>query len=115
MGATSVTGVGNGPAFNNKGPHNGRDVYVPLLSPHVVTAGTITLSGTTGTVTFPVALTGDKSKYAVVATPATGTTAPAIAKTNDSDGNFASFTITGGSGVVHDYIVCTSGVPFTSN
>ena len=112
MGATSVTGVGHGSAHNNKGPHNGRNVYVPLLSPHVVTAGMITLDGTTGVVTFPEPLAGSHANYAVIVTPATGSTAPAVAKHNDSDTNFDYFTITGGSGVVHNYAVITCGQPF---
>jgi len=115
MGATSVTGVGKGAAFNNKGPHNGRDQYVPLLSPHVVACGFADLSGTTLTVTFPTALTGSGAtsagKYAVMLTNAeANTTVPQVtALTNDSDGNFASFQVTNASGKNVFWMVVTQG------
>jgi hypothetical protein len=110
MSATSVTGKGLG-AAKHKGPKNGRNNFVPLLSPRVITAGVVTLSGGTATVTFPAPLTGDHTKYAVVVTAASGSTLPVVAKTNNSDSNFVSFTITGGN-VVHNYIVVSTGVPF---
>lgn len=113
MGASSVTGVGQGAAYSNKGNRNGRDCYVPLASPHVVTAGMATTSsGGTVTVTFPTALTGSHATYAVVVTAATGTTSCSVAKTNDGDGNFSYFVITGAVSTAHNYVVVTAGVPF---
>lgn len=100
MGATSVTGVGKGSAYGNKGPHNGRDQFVSNLSPHVVAAGLAELTGTTLTVTFPTPLVGSKTKYAVLLTSAEASTTPAqvTTLTNNSDGDFASFEITNASG-----------------
>jgi hypothetical protein len=107
MGATSVTGVGQGAAWGNKGPHNGRDQYVPLLSPHVVIAGTVTVAGGTTAVVFPAALPGAPTNYAVVATAASGSTAITITKAGST--TFTGFTITGAN-VAHDYIVVTAGL-----
>lgn len=41
MGASSVTGVGNGAANIVRGPGNGRNSFVSVLDPHVVYSGTI--------------------------------------------------------------------------
>ena len=41
MGATSVTGVGNGAANLVRGPGNGRNSFVSVLDPHMVYSGTI--------------------------------------------------------------------------
>lgn len=72
MGASSVTGTGRGGAWNNKGPGNGRDQFVPLLSPRVVHAGIATLadSGSDSAVTihFPT-LDGVVGDYAFFCTP----------------------------------------------
>lgn len=112
MAATSVTGVGLG-IGKSKGPKNGRTVSVPMLSPHVITAGHATTSGGgTVTVTFPTALSGSNVNYAVMATPGAGSTAPRVTKTDDSNGNFASFTITGANSTAHSYVVISVGVPF---
>lgn len=111
MGATSVTGKGIG-VGRGKGPKNNRTEFVPLLSPHVVTAGHCTTSGTTVTVTFPTPLPGSATNYAVVATAATGTTSHSIAKTTNSDGNFSSFVLTGANNTAHSYIVVKTGVAF---
>ena len=109
MGATSVTGTGKGAAFNNKGPHNGRDQFVPLLSPHVVLAGNITLTGTTGTVTFVAPMPSSKTNYVVMVTATSGTTLPVVTTKTDVNSLFTSFVITGGSGSTNDYMVCTVG------
>ena len=112
MGATSVSGKGLG-VGRGKGPKNGRTEYVPLLTPHIVTAGHCTTSsGGTITVTFSAPLVGSASNYVVVATPATGSTAASIAKTTDSDGNFSAFTLTGAVSTVHGYMVSSAGMPF---
>ena len=96
MGATSVTGVGPGDAFPGiKGPGNGRNIYVSLLTPHVVKAGSATLASGTATVTFSSALSGSEANYVVMVTSTTSAAAFVGTKTDDSDGNFISFVITG--------------------
>lgn len=107
MGATSVTGTGNGAAYGTKGPGNSRDQYVPLVSAHVVEAGTVTISGGTATVTFTEAMPHSKTHYAVTASAASGSTAITITK-NDTSSKFVSFTITGAN-VDHDYVVVYTG------
>lgn len=93
-GATTTQGTGPGAAWNNKGPGNGRNMYVPSVNPHIVAAGTATLSAGVATVTFPNALTGSETGYIVMLTSETSNSAYVSAKT-DSSSNFASFTITG--------------------
>lgn len=96
MGATSVTGVGPGSSEGlHKGPGNGRNLFVPLQTPHVVCAGTVVLSAGAATVTFPTPLGGSETGYVVMLTPEASNLAHVSAKTDDSDGNFASFSITG--------------------
>ena len=109
MGATSVTGVGPGAADGNKGPGNGRSQFVPLLTPHVIAADTVTLSGTTFTVTFPTALPEASTEYSVILTGVSTTEAYVSTKT-DVSSEFTSFVITGGSGELVDYIVVQHGV-----
>lgn len=100
MGATSVTGSGYGSAEMNKGPSNGRNLYVSTLTPHVVAADSITLSGGLGTVTFPTALAGGAAKYVVMLTAETETAVGVTTKT-DTSGEFVSFVVSGtGSDVV---------------
>jgi hypothetical protein len=94
MGATSVTGVGPGAADGNKGPGNGREQFVPLLTPHVVAAGTAVLVAGALTVTFPTALSGSETNYAVILT-SDNLLASVSAKTDNGDGDFASFAIAG--------------------
>jgi hypothetical protein len=82
MSATSVTGVGQGAAENNKGPHNGRDIYVPMVGPRIVRAGVSSLADGSSkslvTVGFP-PLEGDDTDYIVVATIAPVSPSAAIA------------------------------------
>lgn len=107
MGATSVTGTGNGAAYGQKGPHNNRDQYVPLTSPHVVDAGSITLSGGTATYHFPHAMPYSKTYYSVVATASSGSTAITVTKV-DTSSAFTHFTITGAN-TAHDFVVVYTG------
>jgi hypothetical protein len=112
MGATSVTGVsGAGAANNNKGPSNGRNAFVPLVCPHIVAAGLAELSGTTLTVTFPVALAGGYAKYAVILTSAEASTTPAqvTTLTDNDDDDFESFQITNASGKDTFWMVVNRG------
>jgi hypothetical protein len=73
MGATTTTGTvppnnGAGGAWANKGPGNNRNVFVPLETPHVVCAGTITTAATVASVTFPTALPAAPASYVVLLT-----------------------------------------------
>ena len=95
MGASTVTGKGMGAAHNLKGPGNNRNYFVPQVNPHVVAAGEVALVGGSLTVTFPNALAGGEARYVVVLTSTTANAAYVSAKTDNGDGNFASFEITG--------------------
>lgn len=113
MGATSTQGTGPGATWGAiKGPNNGRNIYVPLLSPHVVAAGEVTLSGGVATVTFPEALENEASKYVVILTSrnsaVNGDAAVVTAKT-DSDSKFASFAIAGTGTQVVGWAVISAG------
>jgi len=108
MGATSVTGAGLGAAGSSKGPHNGRDYFVPKSTPHVVSAGNVTLSGGAATVTFPTPLTGSKTLYGVLLTPSSANAAGVTTKT-DVSGNFASFVIAGTGTNSVDWAVVSLG------
>lgn len=110
MGSSNTQGNGHGAATSQKGPGNGRNYYVPQVTPHIVTADYVTLSGTTKTVNFPKSLSGDKAKFAVVVTSDSATACYVSARTNDSDGNFSGFTITGGSGAHVSYVVVNNGL-----
>jgi hypothetical protein len=115
MAASSVTGIsGPGSAENNgmKGPGNGRNQYVPLVSPHVISANTTTLTGGTSLITFPAPYLGDKSKYMVFAQAVggSGTHVNVTQMNNDEMGNFASFQLTGASGTVCNWLVVNRGV-----
>lgn len=93
-GATTTQGTGPGAAWNNKGPGNGRNMYVPSVNPHIVAAGTVTLAAGAATVTFPNALTGSETGYVVMLTPEAANVASVSSK-DDTGGNFASFDIAG--------------------
>lgn len=117
MGATSVTGKGVGASYGGiKGPGNNRNFFVPQITPHIVAAGVVTLSGGTATVTFPTALTGSGSsttvpKYVVMLTARSATTTlPRVTTLTDTSGNFASFVITGNGTDVIGWTVVTTGV-----
>jgi hypothetical protein len=99
MGASSVTGVGPGDAECVKGPGNRRNFWVPQVTTHVVTAGHATVGGS-GTVVVPIprTLNGGADCYVVLLTPLQATDGWVSAKTEDSDGNFIGFTISGSSG-----------------
>lgn len=112
MTATSVTGRGPGDAHPGiKGPGNNRNVFNPLLSAHVVTAGRATLSSGALTVTFATPLAGSESGYGVQLTSASSGAAVWVsALTDDGDGNFASFDIAGGTSDVIMWAVVRNGV-----
>lgn len=98
MSATSVTGVGRGMAGNLKGPGNGRNYFVPQVTPHVVAAGQVTLATNVATVTFPAPLEGSETNYVVMLTVSAAAGAGhevAVSAKTDSGGNFVSFAIQG--------------------
>jgi len=97
MGATSVTGVGQGVAANLRGPGNNRDFFVPRVGPHVIAAGTVTTAANVATVTFPEHLDLPANRYAVMLTTVDAAAAArgvaVTAKTNNGAGLFTSFAI----------------------
>jgi len=109
MGATSVTGVGVGASHAGvKGPGNGRNFYVPQLTPHIVIADTVTLSSGALTVTFPNELSGSETGYVIFATAESSNAVGVSAKT-DTTGNFSSFDLTGTSTDEVMYMVAKKG------
>lgn len=111
MSVTSTTGKGTGAASPNKGPKNGRNNYVSVLTPHIVAAGHVTLAGGTATVTFPTPLEAAAANYAVVASPqAAATTVWEIPTKTDVSGKFASFVITGDN-IAFAWMVAKVGNP----
>lgn len=110
MGIQTVTGV-SGPGSSDgmhRGPQNGRNIYVPLQSPHVVAAGTVALVGGAATITFPSPLAGSKTGYSVILTSETANAGYVSAKT-DVSGYFASFAITGTGTNTINWAVMKSG------
>ena len=109
MGATSVTGVsGRGMAYGTKGPSNKRNLYSPLVNPHVVAAGTAVVASTTAVVTFPKALAESEASYAVLITGEATTVGAAYVVKHDTAGKFDYFTInTAGAGDVMWVVVKT--------
>lgn len=111
MGATSVTGVGVGSAIGaNKGSEHVTLGVGKLIGPHIVAAGTETLSGTTATIELPApasAVTG----YAVFlsnnsSTHAYVSTAMAVSSETDT----WSFVATAGSGDIVKWMVVKLGL-----
>lgn len=114
MGATSVTGVGLGAADAGvKGPHNNRDYYVPLVGPHVVCSGRVTLVAGAATVYFPSALEGSQSLYNVMLTAvnvAVNASETVVVSMNDDvDGNFDNFVVAGTAAEVVMWMVVKNG------
>ena len=100
MVASSVTGLYNDGVGSVDGKNKGSERMTlhssHLLGVKVVAGGNATLSGGTKTVTFAQPLDGDKSHYVVMLTNVTAAAAMYVsATTNNSDGDFASFAITG--------------------
>ena len=111
MGATSVTGVGQGSAIGNtKGSESMSLGIHKLIGPKIVAAGVKTLSGTTGTVYVP-GLTGVASDYVVTVSALTSThvyVSTNLAAVSDTDD--MSFIITGGSGANVNWAVTKTGL-----
>ena len=117
MGATSVTGVsGHGSAEGHgvKGPHNGRDIYLPIVGPHVVCAGNVTLSAGAAQVDLPDGFVkGSHTGYSVFLQPINGAVnaneTVVVAMVDDSDGNFDFFTVAGTGTEVVMWMVVKNG------
>lgn len=70
MGASSVTGVSGPGAAISKGPHNGRDTYVPLIGPRIIVAGRgVIQTGGIFDLQLQTPLPGGFNKYSYVCTP----------------------------------------------
>jgi hypothetical protein len=116
MGATSVTGKGVGIANNEKGPGNNRNYFVPEITPHVVAAGSDTLSSSTKRIYFPHALAGASTEYAVIITPTASITALGafyVIKHDNTSGELDYFTVYNvyqGESQTFDWAVIKSGL-----
>ena len=111
MGATSVTGTGQGAAYPGiKGPGNERNFHVPQICPHVVAAGEVALTDGAATVSLPSPLVGGEAAHVVMLTPRAANLASVSAKTDDADGNMASFAIAGTGTDTVGYMVVTAGL-----
>lgn len=108
MGASSVTGVGNGTAMPNpNGPGNSRNQFVPLSSPHIIAAGRVSLDAAgDATVTIPVA--DDLGECIVVGNSLAA--AHAVGITNSVFNNVMTITLIGTAFEVVSYAVITSGL-----
>jgi hypothetical protein len=112
MSATSVTGNGKGAGFPNRGAQNGRDTFIPLLSPHVVAAGIVTLDDNYAEVKMPTALTStSENDYVIFVTPQESVEdIPYVSdKTFDDNDNLTGFTVNG-SNAAHAWVVVKAGV-----
>ena len=109
MGATTGNqGSGHGSAMHAgiKGPGNGRNTFVPLVSPHIVAAGVATVGGA-GTVAVALAgLTGDADAYSV---QAQGPNAVTVTAKTETASVLTSITLTGTVADSIDYVVTTVG------
>jgi hypothetical protein len=100
MGASSVTGVGQGSA-DKKGHKGSEHLFVgveKLIGTRIVLSGSVVLSGSTGAVTFPRTLSGSASDYLVLCN---GSSAYAYASSVATTG----FTANGTSGNTVVYAV----------
>jgi hypothetical protein len=114
MAASTVTGIGKGAAYGQKGPENLRDQFVPLSGPHAVAAGVIASAdarwaANVYTVTFPEVLALGKANYAVLATTDTAGVVTTVTTKTDTNGKFASFAITRAGAASVDWVVIQTG------
>lgn len=110
MGATTGNqGSGNGSAMaaGIKGPGNGRNTFVPLVSPHIVAAGVATVSGAGTVVVALASLTGGAELYSV---QANGPHAVTVTAKTETDDVLTSVTLTGTVADSVDYVVTTVGI-----
>ena len=112
MGATSVTGVsGSGSvAGSQKGSEHMSLGVNKLIGPHIVAAGTETLSGTSAVVELP-AQTGSVTTYSVMLTNNSSTNAyisSALAVSSETD--MWKFTVTAGNNDIVSWAVFNNGL-----
>jgi len=102
MGATTSEGTGPGAAFPGQtGPGNNRNVFLSVDgSAHIVATGFLDAVGGIGTevvtATFIIPLAGSGSLYEVILHRSSGSGAEILLadiKTDDANGDFASFTV----------------------
>lgn len=109
-GAYTVTGAGQGAAYNQKGPGNGRNFFTPQVTPHVVMAGVHDHGGPgTDTINLP-PMAGPAASYMVMVSSAvTGQTSMFVDNETDTNGVMTSFDITtvGAGGLVNWMLVKT--------
>ena len=111
MGATSVTGVGQGGVFGlNKGAEGASLSVKKLLGAHVVAAGNETLVGTTGVVEVPApaGVVGDYFVALQTNSATAGYVSTALAAVADT-GNWT-FTVTAASNAVVNWMLVAKGV-----
>jgi hypothetical protein len=109
MGATTGNqGSGNGSAMGAgvKGPGNGRNIFVPMVSPHIVAAGVATITGAGTVVVTLQGLTGDADAYSV---QANGPHAVTVTAKTETASVLTSITLTGTVADSVDYVVTTVG------
>ena len=108
MGATTTQGTGPGEGIGSKGPRNNRNMYVSLFSPHIVSAGTATLTGGGAcTVVFPTALPKAPANYVVLAT-STGANDVRVTSITGSTTS-TGFVLAGTGAQVINYVVIFAG------
>ena len=111
MGATSVTGVGLGSSLGgNKGAQEVTLGVGKLIGPHIVAAGTETLSGTTATIELP-APASSVTGYAVFLSNNSSTHAyVSTALVVSSEVDTWKFVVTAGSGDIVKWMVVKLGL-----
>ena len=112
MGASSVTGTGQGSSTPNRGPQNGRSQYVPLVTSHIVTCGAITLSGGAGTYVFPSPLADAPAKFVVMLCPVNSAVNAneTVLVSKAGSTTFTGFTVAGTGSQVVQFLVATVAV-----
>ena len=104
MGASSVTGTGNGSVSMGRGPGNGRNQFTSLLDPHVVFHGTVYMSNGNETVSLPSNVWDLPEKLTILcAGKAWG-----VYKNLNSDGLVISFTVNGVKKRDVDFVIVKS-------
>ena len=109
-GAYTVTGAGQGAAYNQKGPGNGRNFFVPQVTPHIVATGVHDQTGGgTETVTLSAPLVSSATEYMVILTARENAVGDHyVDNETDAAGVMVSFDITtAGAGEVNWMVVKT--------
>jgi len=113
MGATSVTGAGQGAANVTRGPGNLRNQYASLLDPHVIAHGTFQgINGGTLIVNLP----SDQYDVPENLTIIISGKAIVFEKITNGDGLVTGFNIVSSKKTDNDYVIIKNpGGGFTSN